>query len=967
MHSYTAQARAIEQAAEKLDTFRNALFSTEVAGVSAKELYLSSNPLQAAPDLQALFKQFPLNRPETTRFVRLLGYYHGYVKGFRQQVSTFWEQRLSLAGRPVTLVSELRQALLQTLPAFIAETEKAGGLPFAKRLLNARTKLTELCTLWREPGVYEAALNLPRTAFSTESMLQGLQQARPHALECLSGPGPEWSAKPEDVESLLQAAQAAAETEQGNIFSKLLAAQGPRKAVRPYLDYNNLKPAQTAVLVHMLQNRLHYEALPAVRLFPDFPARPRRVADLETWFNLKEKALQAALLQAMLKIPVKLLNIQSLNAAQALKRAEALLKAAEALTDTEAGLLQLFTYEQLKTMATAGFNAEAEAAYLSEHFDNLAAFDTLVAGFSNPEKAALNLMQPFVEAETAAEFTASFTNGLQAAWLTYLEQEQPALRAAGNREMQHWQSDLQEAVLAKRALSGQMLLMRLRERTYSGLEYNRLQNRITYRDLLHQVTKKKRVWPLRRLMETHSEEVFKLVPCWMAGPESVSALFPMEKLFDLVIFDEASQCYAEKGIPALYRGRQVLIAGDDKQLQPSNLYQTRFDDTENESLEAEAESLLKLAEQYLPGTLLRGHYRSRKPELIEFSNRHFYGGKLRILPAFSDFNRPEPAITYIKTEGFWEQNRNQAEAQAVLGLVRNLQTDPETAGKSVGVVTFNAPQQYLIIETLEQAGIAANHPADPGGEPLFVKNLENVQGDERDIIIFSFAYAPEAPKGKNPLPFLGISAETAPAFTFESVNEQQQAAQSPAAAAKIAARFGSLNMPGGENRLNVAVTRAREKVYVVCSIFPQQLNTEGSLHQGPKLLKKYLEYALSVSEGRADTNLDSGNTEVAANAASMFPQLKYLLPANNSFLQTMLPYADLTVTHNGIARALLLTDDETYRSGTSVKEAHAYTLFALAAKDWPFMRVYSREFWLHRSRLHEKITAFQEKNKPPCF
>jgi superfamily I DNA and/or RNA helicase len=172
--------------------------------------------------------------------------------------------------------------------------------------------------------------------------------------------------------------------------------------------------------------------------------------------------------------------------------------------------------------------------------------------------------------------------------------------------MNDLQSELEKLVEEKQTLSQEILLLRAREKAYDGVTYNRLNNRVTYRDLQHQVTKKKKIWPLRKVISSYREELFQLVPVWMASPESVSAIFPMEPLFDLVIFDEASQCFAERGIPAMYRGKQVLVAGDSQQLRPSELYQVRWVDDENENPDEEVESLLELSVRYLPTVHLQG-------------------------------------------------------------------------------------------------------------------------------------------------------------------------------------------------------------------------------------------------------------------------------------------------------------------------------------------------------------------------
>ena len=152
--------------------------------------------------------------------------------------------------------------------------------------------------------------------------------------------------------------------------------------------------------------------------------------------------------------------------------------------------------------------------------------------------------------------------------------------------------ELQQLLITKRTLSRDISLLRIRERITDDLVFNRLNNLVTYRDLQQQVTKKRKVWPIRKLIAEFSEEVFRLMPCWLASPESVSAVFPMVKYFDLVIFDEASQCYTERGIPAMARGKQVVIAGDPMQLRPSDFYQVRWGEQDEM---VEMDSLLDFA------------------------------------------------------------------------------------------------------------------------------------------------------------------------------------------------------------------------------------------------------------------------------------------------------------------------------------------------------------------------------------
>src|SRR5690606_34907927 len=140
-------------------------------------------------------------------------------------------------------------------------------------------------------------------------------------------------------------------------------------------------------------------------------------------------------------------------------------------------------------------------------------------------------------------------------------------------KMSQMEEELQRSLERKQSLSGEIVRMKLREEVYGDITKNRLGNTVTYRELYHQLTKKRRIWPIRKVLNRFHEDVFRLIPCWLVSPESASVMFPMAKgFFDLVIFDEASQCYAEYAVPAAYRGKQVVVAGDSRQLQPTDLY-----------------------------------------------------------------------------------------------------------------------------------------------------------------------------------------------------------------------------------------------------------------------------------------------------------------------------------------------------------------------------------------------------------
>lgn len=385
---------------------------------------------------------------------------------------------------------------------------------------------------------------------------------------------------------------------------------------------------------------------------------------------------------------------------------------------------------------------------------------------------------------------------------------------------------LQELLAEKRTLSRELLKLRVEENSYKNLERNRLQNRVTYRGLYQQVSRKRKRQPLRSLWKPFGEEILRLVPCWLTTPESVSATFPMSARFDLVIFDEASQCFAENGIPSAYRGRQLLVLGDDKQLPPNQLFSTRWEeDGDLEEYFTGQDSLLDLARQFLPRRMLKGHYRSAYPELIQFSNAHFYQNQLEVIPAPETLKVRPPRIEFHRVNGVWENQQNEQEAvQLVQDLLAAIKQEPHA---NIGIITFNQKQQLRIEEELEYQA-RQNGVLLPAG--LFVKNIENVQGDERDQIWFSIGYAPSAN-------------------------------------GKWIQQFGSLSQEGGENRLNVAISRARQAIRIYASVWPGDFHAQESGPRGPWLLKQYLEMAAGWS---AQKKVNEENQLVSGSLSRQF-------------------------------------------------------------------------------------------------
>lgn len=359
---------------------------------------------------------------------------------------------------------------------------------------------------------------------------------------------------------------------------------------------------------------------------------------------------------------------------------------------------------------------------------------------------------------------------------------------------------------------------------------------------------------LREIIQRGLDHGLKqLRPIWLMNPESASTFLPCRAgLFDVVIFDEASQLLVEHALPSLFRAKRVVVSGDEKQMPPTSFFSSRFDDEDDQEIEVEPEEgmieaeaahwedgvnqrdiiacpdLLSLARSILPKTVLTIHYRSAYRELIGYSNAAFYGGALNV-PARhpeDEIRRIQP-LEVVSVNGTYENQTNPAEAERVVDLLARYWVDSEAQRPSIGVVSFNRKQADLIEDKLalraeqDPAFLAAwLHERDrqQRGEDMgfFVKNVENVQGDERDVIVFSTTFGRDA-KG-----------------TFRRL-------------------FGVLGQQGGERRLNVAVTRARQKIVLLTSMpfndISDFLVTSRAPTRPRDHLQAYLDYALKVSIG----------------------------------------------------------------------------------------------------------------------
>ena len=469
-----------------------------------------------------------------------------------------------------------------------------------------------------------------------------------------------------------------------------------------------------------------------------------------------------------------------------------------------------------------------------------------------------------------------------------------------------------------------------------------------YLEICRQI-QSQRKWSIAKFLDRFSFELLSGIKVWLMTPETVSEVLPLQDgLFDLLIFDEASQIYIEKGIPSIVRAKKVVVAGDHKQLRPSSLGFGRIDVDDEEVMEEdtettaalEEESLLDLARFKYPSVMLNYHYRAKFEELINFSNYAFYDAKLTVSP---NTVKPEKApIEVIKIDnGMWKGRCNKEEAKKVVSIIKAFLLDRKNK-ETVGIITFNTNQREAILDEIDRECLKDQEFSNlykkelertDNGEDIgiFVKNIENVQGDERDHIIFSIGYAK---------------------------NEE----------GKVVRNFGWLNQQGGENRLNVAISRAKRKITIVTSIFPEELEVNDLKNMGPKLYRKYLEYCFAISKKDTTTATVILNSLID-NKESV--EEKEIEPFTKEIIDTLAlsgitAEASVGMGNYKVDIAIKNTKGDKYILGIELdknlykeklddRERDIFRKQYLECRGWTVYRLWCKDWWRNKSAEVEKI------------
>ena len=465
--------------------------------------------------------------------------------------------------------------------------------------------------------------------------------------------------------------------------------------------------------------------------------------------------------------------------------------------------------------------------------------------------------------------------------------------------------------------------------------------------LHHEIPKQKRHVPVRKLVRQSGAALQYLMPCWMMGPQAVAQFLEPEKVeFDLLIIDEASQVRPEDALGSLARAKQIVIVGDSKQMPPTDVFQAlgvhdTDDEVEDEdgemvssnSAALEMTSILDTFEKQLPAETLRWHYRSQHQSLIAFSNESFYESSLIVPPSRWHASDDLGIVRHFLENGRLQDRKNPAEAAKAVEIMREHvlreSTRHEDDRETLGVVAMNAVQQDLISERWEKAckddpDLEAALTEFTSKTSLFIRNLENVQGDERDVILISTTY------GKN-------------------------------AAGEMHQRFGPVNKAGGWRRLNVLFTRARKRIHLVTSMVhgDVQMDTKQA-ESGRTYLRKYLQYAEtghlpdSGTAGFKGTP-DSGFEEsVARCLLGLGYEFHYQVGVQGFFI-------DIGVIHPDQPGQYLCgieCDGAAYHSHPIARDRDRIRQEILENRGWQIFRIWSTDWYRNRKLEIERLHAY---------
>ncbi|WP_215455072.1 DUF3320 domain-containing protein [Streptomyces sp. ATCC 21386] len=446
--------------------------------------------------------------------------------------------------------------------------------------------------------------------------------------------------------------------------------------------------------------------------------------------------------------------------------------------------------------------------------------------------------------------------------------------------------------------------------------------------------KQRRHMPVRHLLQQTRDVVRLVKPCFMMSPLTVSQFLPPDFEFDVVVFDEASQVLPQDAVNSVYRGKALVVAGDQKQLPPTSFFAAAGDSDDGDEWDEDAtdgfESILDMckASGVLRGLPLRWHYRSRHENLIAFSNHDFYDNSMVTFPGALE-QGPDIGVEFIKADGVYDRGGNSDNpleaAKVAQRVIHHFDTRPE---HTLGVVALSKAQAEAIEEAVQKARAARpdldHHFTEGRLDGFFIKNLETVQGDERDVIILSIGYGPDH-RGK------------------------------------LLSTFGPINREGGWRRLNVAVTRARRRMEVVASFYGGDL--PDSANKSVQHLKRYLQYA---QHGPAILQTKAADPD-AAPESPFEEEVIDVLRGWGYEVQPQVGVAgfriDMAVRHPGAPGTYALgieCDGAMYHSSRAARDRDRLREAVLRDLGWKLHRIWGTDWYRNRRDAMARLRAAVE-------
>ena len=579
---------------------------------------------------------------------------------------------------------------------------------------------------------------------------------------------------------------------------------------------------------------------------------------------------------------------------------------------------------RVKTADPAGLRAHIRRLHDGmKEFDAMREHDIRKFNMSRAQRSVLEMC--IADLPGDSDWTQSLREEFYSHWIRAIERKNPVLSAANFEGYEEGAGRLRSLLEKKGGLLVKKIVRDIESNT--GFKPGRIRKRSAREsrryELHNELGRRSGVKPVREILEEHGETVFAIAPCWLASPAAASGTFPlMRDMFDLVIFDEASQMAAETAIPLLYRGSRAVVIGDRMQLKPHDLLQTGKD-------APGARSLLRLAESDRTPIPLLWHYRSERGELAAFPNRTFYDGALNVSPDAE--RRPlVPVIELVDCpEGAKTEGNGDAEAARIADVLHETLSRHEDGATAVGVVAFDDAQRNRVMGVIEE-----RRRKDPGFDALcgkfesrhhLVKSVAAIQGDEVGVIIFSAGYSRDDD-------------------------------------GSIRTSFESLDGDDGPNQINVAITRASHKVIVVCSLDPDGIGTDDSTAPGPAALAEFLRYAKAVSRGGGMPEPQGAGREAPPGTVDdmVRRRLEGMGYAVDSAVGGSGCRMDLAVVDPRDDRRYILgieCDASTSSPAAGVREMDVSRRTFLGRRGWNIHRVWTRRWWQDPDSEMDRIFA----------